>query len=322
LIGLKRGEKKMVVKSFSQGWGRVSKFKKLWLFLFLVNVIIALTLAIPMQKDLKASFGNSMVEDNMRKSFDYSWYRYFQYEGKGLSTTFFAYVGGWGAVLENLEGLVTGELFGKYYSVLIVGIIYLLLNILFAGGIIGLYHDAEAKFSLAEFFKHAGSYFWRFLRLFVISLPFYIFLVYLLIGKLSMAIFGATRDNSTEWPTFLMNLGANILALFLLCLVNMIFDYAKIGTVVKQGRSMIIQTGKAIGFVFKHFSKTLRLYYLLFLTGAVIVVIYALIEPLSNQTVLWTLILFFIIQQLFMLCKIWIRLTFYASQLELYKKLT
>ncbi len=312
----------MVSKSFSQGWGRVSKFKKLCLFLFLVNIIMALILSIPMQKDLKASFGNSLVEDNMKKGFDYWWYRHFQYEDKGLSNTFFAFVGGWGAVLENLEGLVTGELFDQYYPVLALGIIYILLNILFAGGIIGLYHDAEAKFSLAEFFKHAGSYFWRFSKLFVISLPFYILLVYLLRGKLFMTIFGATMDNSTEWPSFWMILGVNILALFLLCLVNMIFDYAKIATVVKQKKSMIIQTGKAIGFVFKHFSKTLRLYYLIFLVGAILIVIYALIEPLFDQTVLWTLILFFIIQQLFILGKIWIRLTFYASQLELYKKLT
>ena len=137
-----------------------------------------------------------------------------------------------------------------------------------------------------------------------------------------MTIFGATLDMNVEWPSFLLNLGVNLLALFLLCLINMIFDYAKISTAVQQRKSMIMQTLRSFTFVFKNFWKTIRLYYLIFIVGAILVMIYALIEPYFDQTVVWTLILFFLIQQLFILGKIWIRLTFYAGQLELYKKLS
>jgi len=311
----------MVFKSFTQGWGRVSKFKKMWFFLFLVNFLFALILAFPMQKTLEDSFGNSLVEDNMRKGFDYWWYRQFQYEGKGLSKTFFAFVGEWGAVLENLHGLVIGELFMRDYSVISLGIIYLLLNIFFAGGIIGLYHSKGNRFSLTEFFAQAGRYFWPFLKLFVISLPFYIFLVYMLRSQLSRLIFISTIDKTTEWPSFLLNLGINLLALFLLCLINMVFDYAKISTVVQQGKSMLRQTGRAIKFVFQNFLRTLRLYYLIFAIGILLIAIYALIELQFDQSVIWSLLFILLIQQLFILGKIWIRLTFYASQLELFKKI-
>jgi len=312
----------MVFKSFLQGWGRVSKFKKMWLFLFLVNILFALLLAIPMQDTLKSSFGNSLVEDNMRKGYDYRWYRHFQYEGKGLSNAFFAYVSGWGAIVENLEKLVSGELFAQHFSLMTVGIIYMVLNIFFMGGIIGLYNTPDAKFTFAQFFSQAGTYFWRFIRLFIISLPFYILLVYMLRGWLSMTIFRSTIDMNIQWPSFLLNLGVNLLALFLLCLINMIFDYAKISTVAQQGKSMLRQTARAIKFVFKNFSKTLRLYYLLFIVGIILVAIYALIEPRFDQAILASLIFIFLIQQLFILGKIWIRLAFYARQLELFKKLS
>lgn len=312
----------MVFKSFLQGWKRVNQFKKMWLFIFLVNIIFALILAFPMQKTLQDSFGNSLVEDNMRKEFDYGWYRHFQYEGKGLSGAFFAFVGGWGAVVENLDRLVTGELFSQHYSLMALGIIYLLLNIFFMGGIIGLYNTPDTKFTIAQFLSQAGTYFGRFFRLFVISLPFYIFLVYMLRARLTMSIFTSMIDKNVEWPSFLMSLGVNILALFLLCLINMIFDYAKISTVVQQGKSMLRQTGRAIKFVFKNFSKTLRLYYLIFIVGIILVAIYALIESHFDQTILASLIFIFLIQQLFILGKIWIRLTFYASQLALFKKLS
>lgn len=47
---------------------------------------------------------------------------------------------------------------------------YLLLNTLFAGGVIGVINSADGLFTMRKFWGEAGAHFWRFFRLMLISL--------------------------------------------------------------------------------------------------------------------------------------------------------
>src|SRR5215471_7329686 len=55
----------------------------------------------------------------------------------------------------------------------VVGVCYLLLNTLLAGGVIGVFNSADGRFTMRKFWGEAGAYFWRFFRLALISLIFY-----------------------------------------------------------------------------------------------------------------------------------------------------
>src|SRR5262249_25851019 len=55
----------------------------------------------------------------------------------------------------------------------VIGAVYLLLNTLFAGGVIGALNSTDGLFTMRKFWGEAGANFWRFFRLMVILFVFY-----------------------------------------------------------------------------------------------------------------------------------------------------
>ncbi|MDH5406185.1 MAG: hypothetical protein OEX80_06570, partial [Candidatus Aminicenantes bacterium] len=167
-------------------------------------------------------------------------------------------------------------------------------------------------------FSFGGTYFNRFFRLFIISGILYGILYFLFVPYISGIINQVGETAASERVAMVLGLIFAVVMFFLLFLVNMIFDYAKIRTVVGDGRSMIVQTGKAIGFVFKNFGRTMGLYYFIGVLGIVFMVIYGVVEPRISQVTPLLVLLAFVWQQVYMLARIWVRLTFFSSQLNLF----
>src|SRR4030095_12054713 len=71
-----------------------------------------------------------------------------------------------GAALETVASQV-GVL------LVVMGAVYLLLNTLFAGGVIGVFNSSDGWFTMRKFWGEAGANFSRFFRLTLISLIFY-----------------------------------------------------------------------------------------------------------------------------------------------------
>ena len=80
-------------------WGMV-------VFLFFVNLLFSLALAVPLFQDLKNSFGTSYVGQTMANDFDYLWWEQSRYGSEGVTQTFSPSLMGKGAILENLEYLL------------------------------------------------------------------------------------------------------------------------------------------------------------------------------------------------------------------------
>ncbi len=310
-----------IFKALSTGIKRVNKNKRMWFFLLVVNILVALVLTFPLYSALKTSIGDSLMGERLTKGLDYRWYDEFLY--KFQDSDFINYfratrVVGSGAFFSNVDSLVTGRFFQFGPTILVLMAVYVLLNILFAGGILGIFHSPEEKFTIKGFFSFGGTYFNRFFRLFIISGILYGVLYFLFVPYISGIInrIGGTADS--ERVAMVLGLIFAVVMFFLLFLVNMIFDYAKIRTVVGNGKSMLKETGKAIGFVFKNFGRTMGLYYFIGVLGIIFMVIYSVVEPQISQVTPLLVLLAFVWQQVYMLARIWVRLTFFSSQLNLF----
>jgi hypothetical protein len=140
-----------------------------------------------------------------------------------------------------------------------------------------------------------------------------------LAGWLFERVEQATLDVTVERTVFLYTVLVAVVVAFLLTLVNMCFDYAKIITFKEDRRSMLIAALRGIGFVFSHPLKTMGLYYTLIALGAVLLGFYASIAPGANQSTTTGVVGAFLIGQLALVVKLMLRLWFYAGQMSFYE---
>ena len=296
--------------------GRVPKMV---LFLFVVNLLFSLLLAIPMYNSLKDSFGRSEAGSRMAKGFDYVWWEEFRDEARGLETTFSPSVIGKGAILTNLESLIQMRFLSLPPILLVFGLFYIILHTFLAGGILTIFSQDAPGFTLKEFIQGAGSHFLRFFGLMLFSWVFIIAIGSLLQDALISILSGISSNSLSEVTPFFIGLGINALIFILLLFIQMVFDYARIKVVLEESRNILKSTLEALAFVFKYPFSTLGLFYLIFLIQVAVTVIYILLKEIIPQSNFPWVLAAFIIQQLFIFAVIWIRCLLYSSQMQLYK---
>jgi len=292
------------------------------LLLLIVNLAFSLILALPLYYSLQDSFGQSLVGERMAESFDYLWWEEFRDEAKGLEKTFTPSIIGKGAILNNLEGLLMMRFLDLPPIVLIMGLLYIILHTFLAGGILSIFNTEELKFSLGEFFRGAGSHFFRFFLLMLLSWFFFIAFPFVSFGILGSILENVRENSFSELTPFYLGLLFSAVVLFLFLLIQMIFDYARIKIVLEESRNILRAALGAFGFVFRHLGSTLGLFYLLFLVQAMVTLLYILIQGLIPQSHFWGVLAAFLYQQVFIFSLIWVRCWFYSSQMELYRYLS
>jgi len=264
--------------------------KKLLFLVYGLNFVFAYILAMPVSMMLSKALSKTTAADKLLQSFDYALY----------------------------TSIMDG--FGKGFSLsrvlITIGLFYLILNIFLSGGILSVFIKGQ-KFNLTGFLSDCVLYFKRFMKLFLISFMFLIgaALVYMLITKL----FGYfTKDSATEHlPLFLFMIRVVIL-IAMLAFISMLFDYAKIMTVANDYHKMIETVKLAMMFIMMSFIKTVSLFKLYLFSTLLILALYWLIEGALHVSSGLMVLVFFIWTQLYMILKLWIRLSFYAGQYNFY----
>jgi hypothetical protein len=104
----------------------------------------------------------------------------------------------------------------------------------------------------------------------------------------------------------------------MLAIINMIFDYARIMTVVNDFYGMYKTIKQAMMFVIMIPRKTMTLYFLYLFTIIVFMIIYLVVESFINITNWFTILFFLLWTQIFMISRIWIRMSFFAGQYSFY----
>jgi len=281
-------------KIFTQGFGKVNQNKRMLLLLFGVQFVFALILLLPLRSELNDMLGYSLMGQEAL-------------EGRGANI-FVEFL------VHHAEtiSLERSLLFG-------IGFLYLFMTIFFNGGILGIFTKKDERFSARLFFESAGRFFGKFFRLFLFSLVFLLLalLLYSALLGLAKAIAG-----DAEVLKGVLNIILIIKLFFLILFINMVFDYAKIRTVVEDRKDMFRTGLRSWGFVFKNLGKTLGLYYLIFLQGILALVLYLVISHWIQGVTGLGILLLFIWQQIYTLTRIWIRLQVYASETVLYQNVS
>lgn len=305
------------VRALFGGFGKVLSSPGLVLWLWLVNLVVALPLAALMASSIGESIGDSLVHEKLRSGFDMGWYGEFNAEANGVEESFTPSIVGAGAFYDNIEAWFNGELFELTPGLVSVGLVYALVWTLFLGGIFHRYGEGAGLFRLGEFLAQGGSFFFRYLRLALISAVLY-YGIYRFAGWLFARIAEASRDMTAEENVLAYVLAGSALVVFLLTFVNMAFDYAKIATYRENRRSMIVATLTGFGFVLSNLGRTLTLYYGLGVIGIALLFLYSSIAPGVSQATTVSIAFAFLVGQVYLVAKIALRLTFYASQMALY----
>jgi hypothetical protein len=289
------------------------------LLLFVINLMFALILAVPMHNSLKDSFGNSLVGERMAKGFDTLWWEEFQDQSEGLEKTFTPFIIGKGALLNNFEMFVQMRFFDLPPAIIVLGLIYILFHTFLAGGILSTFSRDPPRFSLKPFLEGAGHYFFRFFTVMLVSWLFFFGLVGQLNQWLHTIVGKAAENAPSEIMPFCLSLLFNIVVFFLLLLFRMIFDYARIVIVAEGERNILRAISDAFGFVIKNPGSALGLFYTIFAVNVAVTLSYLLVKNLIPQTDTLGVLFVFLLQQMFIFAVVGIRCWLYASQLELYK---
>jgi hypothetical protein len=307
--------------NFFKGFKNTGKLTRMIILLLVINLAFSLVLAVPMYHSLKGSFGKSLSGDRMAEGFDYLWWEEYRDDAQGLEKTFSPSIIGKGAILNNLEGLIQLRVFDLPPVILIFGLLYIILHAFLAGGILAVFRKGDAKFSLKDFFQGAGSFFFRYFLLMLLSWMFFLIIGQGVKGSLDSILDGVRETAFSEVTPFYLGLAFSAVVFFLFLFIQMVFDYGRIKVVLEDSPNVLTSAAGAFGFVFRHLGSTLGLFYLLFLVQIVFTLIYILVQGVIPQSSFLGVALAFLFQQIFIFGLIWIRCWLYSSQMELYRYL-
>jgi hypothetical protein len=294
--------------------------------------------ALPMRNQLETYIGPTIQEEQLLQKWDDNWYRTFRMDfEKSQTAGMFNYsILGHAPFVTNLDGVLDGNAvrtIGGFFINLFtkfdfpgVGILslllslYTLLSTYFAAGFISAYSE-ESTFTLKEFLSKGAIYFGRFFRLFILSVIFFS-VFFALMGLLNQGIAGTTANSPSEMTPFVWYMARNIVFFFLLAVFVMWFDYAKIRLVVDNRWSALGAFGTGVKFTFKNFGKAFPLVLLLTALGIVLMVLFGFLEHAIPQTGYWTILVVFLLEQIYIFFRIWIKATFYGTQTVLFQRIS
>jgi hypothetical protein len=277
-----------VFKAIKNGIVTALRKPRILVNLWIINAVYALLVAAPMAALIQKDLGHSLLGRNLR-SFDMIWL---------------------GDVIFKFQDAVPALRAWALAAMLLYFILYVFLN----GGTIGRLVDREGPTNLQAFFGDCGKYFWRFVRLSLISLAFDILAFGLMMNVVSALMNPALENARTEWTVLLLNNAHTLIALLLLTIVHMIFDYARILVVSEDERRVLRSPGAAFKFLGGRFFRAWALYLLVaagLLAGTALYFIVAGILPPSGILFLGLGILW---AQFYIVFRLWARMVFFAAQ--------
>jgi hypothetical protein len=191
-----------------------------------------------------------------------------------------------------------------------------ILSVLKSRGITGEMESRNMRFA-PDFFQGAGKYFGRFFRLAIYSLLLWLVfgIVYYLFNLLTKSL---TAGGTNEPAILFRYLSRPIIVLFLYFLIRMIGDYARIKLVVEDSKAVFGSLLFSVRFVFGNFIKTLILYYLMLITGLIVFGVYWVLQKMVPTQTLLPILIAFLIGQIFILSRGWLKIALQAAQLHFY----
>lgn len=279
-----------VFKAAGSGIATASRRPRLLLILWVFNVLFALLIAGPFFALFSSDLGHSLLGRNLQ-ALDFIW----------LGDLIFRY-----------QDVAPAALAAVAIPVVLYALVYVFLN----GGIIGRLLDGEGRTTLQTFFSDCGRYFWRFVRLFLISLLFYALAFGVVLEAVSALLKPVSEKALTEWPDFWISALHSVAALLVLSLVHIIFDYARILVVSEDDHRVRHALMTALRFVGSRFFRAWLLYLLIAAGFAAGTAVYALAgQAVPPEGLAWAG-LGILWGQVFIAFRLWTKMIFFSAQAE------
>lgn len=289
-----------VFKSYGKGIKAATLQPKMISVLWFINFIFGAIIFYLFQQKFSEVIGSNLMADKILKKLDYNFvFDFLTYNGQFIKAIF--------------------------SLAFVLMLIYFLVSIFLNGGILNRLvqygrpneeRRDDGRFA-PVFFQGGGRYFGRFFRLAIYSLILWFVSLIFFFG-LTRLVRVLTVKGTKEQLAFYLFLAEIAVGLFLVYLIKMILDYARIKIVTEDTRRVFRSMFQSIGFVFQNFGKTLSIYYLLVLTGLIIIGIYWLLRQVIPDYSFLALLITFVIYQIFIASRGWLKIAFQAAQLSFY----
>ena len=286
-----------ILASYFNGFVLAYRAKKLITTIFLITLFLALIVAIPFGSTIEKKAGNSMAFYSLLKDFNYSVYQDFMNQFSGSIYPFIS-VAIW------------------------MGVFYLLFTIFFEGGILDILIRNERKYSLITFWGASARYFSRFLRLAVYSVVIQIVIAIAVYIPVINVLDLVSANAESEKTLFCILLSGVVIHLIFFIFILTVTDYAKIMMVENKKYKPLKTLFKSFGFVLRHFLSTYFLYLSLLIVPVILFIIYFEFEAQIVMSTGEKIFIIFVIQQVFIWCRIFIKTWILGSEIFLYGKFT
>lgn len=321
------------IRLVCRSWG-------LLVLVLVLNLLLGLLLAVPLAQQLEDGLGSSEAAVRMRDGFDYPWWTAFNERQTGFLKTFSPDVLGLGFASKNLDLLLNGRLFGplllspgasredagpsddnRPLDPLLtgLGLLYLLIQTLLAGGILTTLAGAAGRWKTGNFAAACGRYFGRCLRLALVAGVAYI----LLFGAnrwLAAWVDHQAREASDGRLAHAWLLGRYALLLLLVMIVHLTAGYARVRLVVKEQRSALAAFLCALRFCFRRPAITLGHYFCIVLLGVAGLGVYRLLDGSFGAHRIAGLLLMLVLAQGLVAARIGLRLALAGGQIEVTRR--
>jgi hypothetical protein len=219
--------------ALKSGWRLLWLRQRILWWLFVVNLALAWMAAGPLNRRWQGILDHSLAADRLYRGFDVARY---------IELTSMPQIGFGSAAGPSLHSAV----------------LFLLFMLFVTGGILQDYASGH-KLSTAEFFQAAGAFFWRFVRLLVMTV-----VVLVPVGLLGAAVNRASgrlsSDASPEKLGFWVDVIGFAIVLFLAICVRLWFDMAQVHAVVTGERAMSRAAGRSLRMTWRNFGPLFALY--------------------------------------------------------------
>jgi hypothetical protein len=280
-----------ILTAYTKGLLKSASSLRILILIWVLNLIMALLLAIPFYTISRSTAGNSMLPDKLISEFNFTAATEWLRESGNITDTFLILA-------------------------LCVASAYYLIWIFVSGGIIQSLD--KSRFTKKRFWNGSAKNFFRFLGVSAIILFVQVILAVIVIAGVSAALKGlnetaVSEDESIHW---ILSGGALFMLLWLYW--SAVSDYAKFYLVKNNSINVFGAFFRTFIFSLKSFFNVYFLRFLLFLTPIPVWYIFWKLSGSVEGTTWIGLIILILIHQLFLIIRIWFRVWVYSSQLKMF----
>lgn len=291
--------------ALKKGFGLMPRARRAVWLLFVANLVLAAVAAWPIYDGIQAFTAHREAAHTLTLGLSANWLTDFAINQKGA--------------------LERDASFAEAF-----GLIAIFVNTILAGGVLGSFRPQGLPGVHAGFWQNTGRYAWRLVRLMLLGLIGYWIVFRLLNEALGQAVVHWTAGWQKEPSVVWMQVGAGVLLLMGLGLLNLVMDFSQVKLVKEESSSALEALWGAFGFCFSRLGKALVVYVIPSLCGLILLGIYVLvirgahaghvagaISGHGRHDTLMILALF-LLQQAVIFGRYWFRVATWASEWSLY----